>query len=197
MHKEHPEAITQLSKGHPYDMATNIFESLPQIFSDKLPDDHYKYIRILGRENGERIYKYIRADYVTKVRNLDKYKIFLPKANGAGQFGEILTAPVVAPPKTGATETFLSIGSFDTEGEAIQTTKYIKTKFARALLGILKTTQDITPEKWKYVPLQNFTPASDIDWLQPIPVIDRQLYAKYGLDEQEIAFIESHVKEME
>lgn len=46
------------------------------------------------------------------------------------------------------------------------------------------------------VPIQNFTPASDIDWSRSIPEIDRQLYAKYGLDEAEIAFIETHVKEM-
>ena len=65
------------------------------------------------------------------------------------------------------------------------------------MLGILKITQDNNRETWRMVPLQDFTPASDIDWSQPIPAIDRQLYAKYGLDEQEVAFIESHVKEME
>ena len=64
------------------------------------------------------------------------------------------------------------------------------------MLGILKVTQDLTPGKFQYVPLQDFTPSSDIDWSQSIPDIDRQLYAKYGLDENEIAFIESHVKEM-
>ena len=64
------------------------------------------------------------------------------------------------------------------------------------MLGILKVTQDITPTKWKYVPLQDFTSASDIDWSKSIPEIDRQLYAKYGLDTSEIEFIETHVKEM-
>ena len=74
--------------------------------------------------------------------------------------------------------------------------KYIKTRFARTLLGILKITQDLNAEKWKYVPLQDFTPASDIDWSKSIHEIDLQLYRKYGLDEKEIEFIESHVKEM-
>ena len=46
------------------------------------------------------------------------------------------------------------------------------------------------------IPLQDFTPASDIDWSKSIHEIDLQLYRKYGLDEKEIAFIESHVKEM-
>ena len=65
------------------------------------------------------------------------------------------------------------------------------------MLGTLKTTQDITPDKWKNVPLQDFTESSDIDWLKSVREIDAQLYEKYGLDEQEIEFIESHVKEME
>ena len=50
---------------------------------------------------------------------------------------------------------------------------------------------------WKYVPLQDFTAASDIDWSKSIPEIDAQLYAKYGLDSEEIAFIEAKVKPME
>lgn len=65
------------------------------------------------------------------------------------------------------------------------------------MLGVLKITQDNPPEKWKYVPLQDFTSASDIDWTQSVADIDRQLYAKYGLDDEEIQFIESHVKEMD
>ncbi len=64
------------------------------------------------------------------------------------------------------------------------------------MLGVLKITQHNPVESFKYVPLQDFTPSSDIDWSQSIPDLDRQLYAKYGLDENEIAFIESHVKEM-
>ena len=74
--------------------------------------------------------------------------------------------------------------------------KYIKSKFCRVMLGILKITQHNPGPKWKYVPLQNFTPASDIDWSKSISEIDQQLYKKYGLDEKEIQFIESHVKEM-
>ena len=64
------------------------------------------------------------------------------------------------------------------------------------MLSVLKVTQMNNKDVWKYVPLQDFTPTSDIDWSQPIPEIDQQLYAKYGLDESEIAFIESHAKEM-
>lgn len=61
---------------------------------------------------------------------------------------------------------------------------------------MLKITQDNNPEKWKYVPLQDFTSSSDIDWSASVADIDRQLYRKYNLSSEEIDFIESHVKEM-
>ena len=90
----------------------------------------------------------------------------------------------------------MSIGSFETQYEATAALKYIKSKFARAMLGVLKITQHNSNDCWKYVPLQDFTPASDIDWSKSIPKIDQQLYAKYGLDAAEIEFIETHVKPM-
>lgn len=197
MHEDYPDAIKQLSNGHAYDMSTNIFERLPQIFFDEKPNDGEEYIQILGRANNERAYKYVRRDYINTVSNLDKYKIFLPKANGIGVLGEILSAPILCGPGVGSTETFLSIGTFSKVNEAEAALKYIKTKFARVLLGVLKTTQDITPEKWKCVPLQDFSISSDINWNTSIANIDKQLYKKYGLSEEEIYFIESKVKEME
>ncbi|MDD2438544.1 MAG: restriction endonuclease, partial [Massilibacteroides sp.] len=75
--------------------------------------------------------------------------------------------------------------------------KYIKTKFVRALLGVLKVTQDNSKSVWRFVPLQDFTSSSDIDWGKPVDDIDRQLYTKYGLTEEEIVFIESMIKPME
>ena len=196
MHKEHPEAIRQLSKGHAYDMSTNIFDRLPQIFFEEKPTDGKSYIRILGRENNERVYRYVKRSYINTAKSLDKYKVCIPEASGAGGFGEAISSPILSNPGVGATETFLGVGCFDTESEMVASLQYIKTRFARALLGILKTTQHITPEKWKYVPLQDFTSSSDIDWSVSVAEIDRQLYAKYGLTQEEIAFIESHVKEM-
>lgn len=64
------------------------------------------------------------------------------------------------------------------------------------MLGILKVTQDSSKSTWKYVPMQDFTDKSDIDWSKSVADIDRQLYKKYGLSQKEIDFIESHVKEM-
>ena len=65
------------------------------------------------------------------------------------------------------------------------------------MLGVLKTTQHNSAIKWKHVPLQDFTSGSDIDWSKPTPEIDQQLYVKYGLDDDEIAFIEAKVKPLE
>lgn len=202
MHQDHPEAIGQLSDGHAYDMSSNIFERLPQIFFNEKPNDGYEYIRILGRESGNRVYKFIRQDYVNSVKNLWKYKVIVSGADGAaGTVGRpiparIVGAPSIEGPGTGTTESFISIGAFENIDEAQNAMKYVKTKFARVMLGVKKATQAVTPEKWEYVPLQDFSSLSDIDWAKPIPEIDRQLYKKYGLDDAEIDFIETHVKEM-
>ena len=94
---------------------------------------------------------------------------------------------------------FIGIGAFEERevNEAYNLLKYVKTKFARTLLGVLKVTQDNNPDTWANVPLQDFTFKSDIDWNQPISDIDNQLYRKYNLSEEEIAFIESMIKPME
>lgn len=197
MHADHPEAVRQLSNGHPYDMSTNIFERLPQIFFNEKPEDTFAYIKILGRENNQRTYKYIRKEYVNQVVNLEKYKVFVPAANGSGALGEVVTTPLIGEPLIGNTESFVSIGILESKEEAENLLKYIKSKFARCMLGILKVTQHNPPEHWKYVPLQNFNNNSDIDWAKSIKEIDQQLYKKYGLTKNEIQFIESHVKEMD
>lgn len=123
--------------------------------------------------------------------------MLFPKANGSGQFGEAITLPLIAEPGEGHTQTFISIGKCDTRVEAENEMKYVLTKFARALLGILKVTQDNKRGVWKYVPLQDFTSSSDIDWSKSVHEIDEQLYDKYGLTKDERDFIETHVKEME
>ena len=196
MHKDHPEAIGQLSEGHPYDVSTNIFERLPQVFFDDKPDDGNDYIRILGRMDNTRTMKFVRRDYIREVENLDGYKVFMAKANGTGAFGETLTPPIVGEPSVGNTETFISIGEFYTLSEAMALKKYIATKFVRALLGALKTTQDITPEKWKFVPQQDFSETSDIDWSRSVEEIDAFLYKKYKLTDAEICFINEKVQAM-
>ena len=128
---------------------------------------------------------------------MDYFKVFVAEAQGSGTYGEALSELIIGTPGTGQSDTFLAFGKFESKEEAEALRSYLKTKFTRALLGALKVTQHAASAVWAYVPLQDFTPASDIDWSKPIPEIDRQLYAKYGLDEGEIEFIETHVKEMD
>ncbi len=88
LYDENPELKGSLSKGHEYDLKSNVFEKMAEAFSEVEPIDGKRYIRILGRINNERCYKYIREDYVNNVSNLHSYKVFLPGATGTGQFGE-------------------------------------------------------------------------------------------------------------
>ena len=193
-HEDFPQIEELSSKGHSYDLTSNCFDRLPFLFTDdKKSSDQCK---ILGRSENKRTYKYIKRKYINDVVNFDKYKIFVPKANGDGSFGEVFADPILAEPGVGSTETFMSMGHFETELEAQNLVKYIKCKFTRALLGVAKVTQDINPAKWKYVPLQDFGKKSDINWSKTIREIDAQLYKKYKLNESEINFIETYVKEM-
>ena len=178
-------------------VASNAFEKLPELFFDVKPEDGNEYIKIYGRFNNERVYKWFRKDYVTCPSNFEKYKIILPKANGSGAIGEVLSTPVIGYPVIGYTETFISVGEFNSLEEAEACLKYIKSKFLRTMLGVLKITQDNTKAVWHYIPLQDFTVNSDIDWTQSVADIDRQLYKKYDLSPEEIAFIETHVREMD
>ena len=108
----------------------------------------------------------------------------------------LISKPAIGEPNDVATDTFLCVGAFNSKSEAEALLKYINGKFSRVLLGILKVSQDNSPDKWKYVPLQDFTAHSDIDWSKSVAEIDRQLYRKYDLTADEIEFIETHVKEM-
>lgn len=196
LYEENPWAENRQSKGHKYDIGSNVFDTFPELFYEEKPNDGYDYAKIFGREKNNRILKWIKKSYVKVPDNFDSYKIFIPKANGTGAIGEVLSTPIVGEPIVGSTTTFLSVGKFNTKEEAENCMKYIKTKFARAMLGTLKVTQDNPRETWLNVPLQDFTANSDIDWSNSVSEIDKQLYKKYGLSADEISFIESKVREM-
>lgn len=196
LYEENPSLVGRASKGHDYDIQSNTFSVFPEIYFEERPISG-DYIRILGREKNSRCFKFISRKYVNKVSNLDSYKAFFPKATGTGKFGEILPDAIVGSPGDGGTVTFISIGNFATLSEVENLIKYTKSKFARALLGVLKVTQDNTPSKWEYVPLQDFTSGADIDWSKSTTDIDQQLYKKYGLTQEEIDFVENNVKEMD
>lgn len=196
VYDDYPEVIERIGDNGD-SIRTNVFDVLNFIFFDEKPNDDEKYIKIVGRQNGCRISKWIKARYINGPSNFEKYKLFVPASNGSGAIGEVLSTPLIGEPLIGHTQTFISIGEFDTLSEVKNVLKYVKTKFARTMLGILKVTQHNPSEKWKYVPIQDFTSSSDIDWNQSISDIDKQLYEKYGLSSEEISFIETKVKEMD
>lgn len=157
MHREHPEVKAFQSKGHENDLKSNIIAKLPMIFFKEKPDNK-DYITIMGRLDNERVSMFIQRSYINVVKNLDSYKIFLQKASGVGEFGEALAPAIIAMPGVGHTETFFSIGNFSTLQEAENLLKYLKSRFARALLSILKKTQMITPSNLNLFPFKTSLP---------------------------------------
>lgn len=198
LEKENMQKIVSVLK--PYGLRTDFFRNqikynLPSVSTKKQNDDD---IEIIGLDKGKRASRFIPWDYPLPVGRdtVGRWKVFIPYAYGCGALGETIPSPILGSPIQICTETYLRVGSFKTEFEAESLLKYIKTKFFRVMVGILKTTQHSTTT-YRYVPLQNFTPQSDIDWSKSVAEIDQQLYRKYGLDKQEIDFIEEKVREME
>ncbi len=160
------------------------------------------YYKVFGRFDGIRGLKFLKS-YETKDERaqkfLGKWKVFVSKADGAaGQLGNpvparIIGKTVLGDPMTICTETFLAIGPFINENEANNVSKYTETKFFRFLVGTRKL-KNMTQDTYSFVPLQNFTETSDIDWNKAISVIDQQLYTKYHLTNEEITFIEKMIK---
>lgn len=195
VYADHPEYRDIIgSNGKDRRFRNNAFAKIALFSENRINDND---IKVLGVLKNRRTWRYIPEKYVDMSHeNLGSWKTLCPRANGAGTFGEALSPLVIAEPGIGYTQTFIGIGSFNTKFEAEAVMKYVKSKFARALLDVLKVTQDNDRGVWKLIPLQNFTSSSDINWSKSVHEIDLQLYRKYGLDENEIDFIETHVKEM-
>lgn len=196
IYQEHPELMKLVSDRR---IASNAFSKLKEMFTTEPPSNTSEFIKIFGRDGNSRCYKWFRTIYMNAPENLYCYKIVVPKANGSAPIGDCSNTPVIGSPEilepgVGYTETFIGIGCFKDIVEAQNALKYIKSKFARVLLGILKTTQDNTSEKWRLIPLQDFTSTSDIDWSGDVRDIDLQLYEKYKLNTKEVEFIESAVR---
>lgn len=104
----------------------------------------------------------------------------------------------IGEPGSICTESYIAMGMELnlTKIMAINLTKYLKTKFLRFLHGIAKSSQDATAKTYQFVPLQDFSDKSDIDWSKSIAEIDQQLYAKYKFSKDEIDYVESKIKPM-
>ncbi|WP_318678004.1 Eco57I restriction-modification methylase domain-containing protein [Treponema sp.] len=148
--------------------------------------------------------RYIKLQDIPKNHDLiSNWKVFTSKGNGGagtlqdGKPVAIIGKSYVAEPNSICTDSLIPVGKFESKTEAINCRKFMATKFLRFMVGILKVSQNIYRNVYGFVPLQDFTANSDIDWSKSIPEIDKQLYKKYGFSKDEIDFIEKMIKPME
>ncbi len=199
-------------QGHPE------FKSLTEITTSRnpfgVPDSNARLLSVSSKQKDkthtipmlcafEEI-MYVAPDIVR--RNTDifgKWKIFTSKMNGgAGTLFDdkkvsIIGRSFVGEPNTICSGALIAIGSFDTRYEAENLKKYMETKFLRFMVGLMKSSQALYQNVYQFVPMQDFTANSDIDWSKPIEEIDTQLYEKYGLSKEEVDYIEAIIKPME
>lgn len=133
---------------------------------------------------------YIKREVVIKGQSLlDCYKIYIAKSYGErGDYPyQFLARPFLGEPNSCCTQTYLCIGPLATKEQAENVMTYIRTRFFRFCIMLRKNTQDAMRGVYSTVPMQDFSK----------PWTDAELYAKYGLSAEEIAFVERMVKPME
>lgn len=146
-------------------------------------------------ENSIKIYANKSVGYVDKkavkqnTQWLESHKIYISFAYGAGEDfpHQILNKPFIGDKNSCCTETYLHIGPFKDGHTTQNVLNYIKTKFFRFLVLLIKNTQNATRRVYQFVPIQDFNE----EWT------DEKLYKKYGLTQDEIDFIESMIRPME
>ncbi|MCG7415007.1 Eco57I restriction-modification methylase domain-containing protein [Microbacterium aurum] len=126
-----------------------------------------------------------RSDLPANAAWVDDWKVLMTRVQGTSAAVEtkFLSIPIVAEPGTACTETYLVAGRFGSEGEAARYARYLRTRFVRFLVSLRKPSQDAARGVYAFVPDLPI----DEEWT------DEKLYARYGLTEDEIAFIESQV----
>ncbi|MDD7355497.1 MAG: Eco57I restriction-modification methylase domain-containing protein [Streptococcus hyointestinalis] len=140
-----------------------------------------------------------RSEIKNKTEWIDTWKVFTARANNIGtELNDDNFNTIIGEPGTICTETYIVIGAdLDLDKKSANNlSNYLKTKFSRFLHSLAKSSQDAARTTYQFIPLQDFTSSSDIDWTQSVAEIDAQLYRKYALSQEEIDFIETHVKEM-
>ncbi len=148
-------------------------------------------------ENQKRKVEYVALSEIKKnVKDIDKHKVFITIAGGSGNDDKVLGVPEYAPLHSVCSQSYI-YAAFDSEVEAKNYIKYIATRFFRILVSAIKITQSAPSRVYRFVPLQDFTSSSDIDWSKSILEIDSQLYKKYNLTDEEIKFVEGMIKPME
>lgn len=184
-------------------LAQKVYASKPfglRSFDKGFPAKPGRNIRLFGSGG---ISYLSESDVPQNLALAPKWKVIMSKASAehAGQTDKegrkrIVSRLEVLEPGTICTESYLLLDIFDSEEDARNMHKYMRTQFVRFLIGAILLTQNIVRDKFRFVPQQDFTANSDIDWSKSVAEIDAQLYAKYNLSKDEISFIESMIKPM-
>lgn len=177
-------------------ISSNNFDSLSKYVSSQTPFGIYSSFNQFESEKKSDNYKiyarnkiaYVNKNHITKVHpSLSDYKLLIPKAGSDAMKPDMVySVPIVAPPNSVCTQTYLIARSFKSIEEAENMLSYSKTKFFRYMLSLLKNTQDIGKDKFEYVP--------DLDMKQKWT--DEKLYKYFGLTDEEIAHIEESIRDM-
>lgn len=133
---------------------------------------------------------YVNRGEITKNENwIDQPKVFISAAYNAGDSipHQIIGKPIAGEAGSACTETYIVVGPFNAPFEVDNAISYIQTKFFRFLVMLRKSSQHAASSVYAFVPQQDFSK----------PWTDTELYKKYGLTDDEIAFIESMIKPME
>lgn len=188
-----------ISADTPFGIPTNPDQSSKTPFAiyNNSSKDHDTLLHLI-KKNGRCTAFVSRRDIRKNIQDIEKPKVLIPGAYGAGESfpHQILGQPVFSPSNSVCSQSYL-YAAFDTESEAENFLKYIQTRFLRVLVSASKVSQHAMSKVYRFVPKQDFSAESDIDWSTSVDEIDAQLYAKYNLSDDEIRFIESIIKPME
>ena len=190
-----------VSLTQPFGVRKDLFNSPDRYPNSNLQfepfDSSVKIYGVKGIKGGaKRIIGYVNQSTITKnVKYLEKYKLFFTTSYSTNAINP--PEAIIGEVNSACTETFLIIGPFDSEFEQHNCHRYIKTTFFKTLLFFGRGTMQVSKSVFRFIPLQDFTTKSDIDWSKSIAEIDKQLYVKYQLSAEEVAFIESMIKPME
>lgn len=162
-------------------------------------EDPEHTIKYYYNQKGKSYIGYVKKDDIPKNHQaIFKNKVYIPAAGGSGNDSIVLGRPFYGESGSVCSQTYLVIGYNHalTEEECKNICKYIKTRFFRYLVSVKKKTQNGPKMVYQFVPMQNFTNKSDINWLGGSDVIDNQLFNKYKLTEEEINYIKNKISEI-
>ena len=190
-----------MSKTKPFGVRKDLFNK-PERYPDANISDLYydgavKIHGVKGIKGGaKRLSAYVDRSTIKKNDSwVDKWKLFFTTSYSTN--ATIPPEDILSEPGSACTETFIVIGPFETKEEMLNCHQYLHPNLVRASLHIAHGTMQVTASVFQFVPLQDFTSSSDIDWSKSIADIDNQLYRKYNLTEDEIAYIEQLIKPMD